>query len=469
MKKTIVALALCLALLSALLFTSCEYLPDGLRDMLPPGSAEAVYERVDEAMSASGSYKMDGKNRMTVYIDEVKYELVANIEAIVISDLDGDMYYYNKTVQTTSVPDMDINSSLTSLTAYHEGNAFLKTSGDLSQKIYSEISERNFKKYFIDNGASVLAEEDLSEAAEKSHKHIVGEGWEISFKGYSRGYVNGFLSDTGLGSLGIDHEVKDIVATLRCDEDYLVRSISIEVIFDVEEGSEELPSVRITMDCSGYNEATPLVDELDVDDYTEVEDIHVLKELEDMLDEMSEREEGYFTLDTTTRVSVGAQQVSTTEYDKIRYGEDDGAFFYEIDYTINNTSGKITYKNGDKMTPTNNLKESPAKARAYIASLMDRGYNVYGVSFLEEAGDGVYVIEIDSLEDSAYKAAASELGFTYVDASQEITVTIVDGELAKLRSYVNVECKYNGSKASIRVISTADFTAEPTPDDESAL
>ena len=63
MKKTIVALALCLALLSALLFTSCEYLPDGLRDMLPPGSAEAVYERVDEAMSASGSYKMDGKKQ----------------------------------------------------------------------------------------------------------------------------------------------------------------------------------------------------------------------------------------------------------------------------------------------------------------------------------------------------------------------------------------------------------------------
>ena len=110
------------------------------------------------------------------------------------------------------------------------------------------------------------------------------------------------------------------------DQNYAVSSIEYDFIFDVYDKAMKKPSMNMKITYSELNSAERMYTNISPQQYTKVDNMKVLIDIDAKLRSMKNTDEGEFDLN----VYQTGGGFSYTEKNDIKYGYRDGKYFYDI-------------------------------------------------------------------------------------------------------------------------------------------
>ena len=429
MKKFFVLLIA--VLMCALAFTSCG----------DPKTSAELMDKIDEKMESLKSYQSDVTANLST--DIYGYHCVAGFTGTQITIYgDSDRFYYYTVMEgTTEMKDMEKNEVVESvkskeIEAFHEGNMFVSSEqGDQVQKLYSPLTKDEYIAY-LEKQESTL-DIDYEACVNKAFTKNEDKTWTLTYSGYTKKAIAVVIEAFNADEL-FEEEIVDMEITIHANADFTVKDMELKMIFENESTTS---TFSMTAEYSKYNEATPIVDTLDVSQYKEVADCRLLTDIEDMIEDLEELENGSFVLDLTQTISTFYSKNSYTERDTATYGKKDGKYFYEVKASADNAKYDISYANG-KQTVTSSgasdtVDQSEKDAKAFINGLINSArYSSDKVTNITQKEDGVYTISCTP-DESLYQPIFASLGSASGNATQTITVTIQDGKIIKISSTVS--------------------------------
>lgn len=407
-----------------------------------PRSAKELYDRIDKEMDALESYRTDMSMSMTFFVsgNEVKGEATSYT---VENSSDGSYYFCQEATTNVTCEALSLNESVTNFEAYYDGNYFISSGSGYktTQKLYSPMTAKEAKEYRFESDSDL--DEFMEDCTTKTFSKREDGTWELNYSGYTKVAIEKIGEEMGLDDGTFPSaDVMDMNVTVVADANYRVAQIKIEFVF---KESSNVPSFSCTADYSQYNEAVAELDYLNVKKYTKVDDIRVLRDIEDMLDERSESESGEFTLDIQQFVKDrnGKHLSSYTEKDDVSFGEGADGYFYDIVLDVNRDRYNVSYKNGTQTVTgygSQDKRQSEQEARDFIESLINAsGYSSGIVTGMEFKGDGVYELICGNAEEDTYRSYYQQNGGKMTSVEQIMTVTIKDGQIVSILNSVEAE------------------------------
>ncbi len=438
MKKRILYLLVCM-LLAAVMMVSCGGDEPKVSE---PESAQELYDRIDEQMDALDSYRADMSMKMTFFINGI--EVTGDGTGYTIQDLklEGDYYFYTETTTKVTAKGLSMDQTQKNIEAYYKGNYFISNEQDgAAQKLYSSMTAEEAKEYRLESELDTL--DLIKDCTAKDFSKKEDGTWELICSGYTKTAIEKISKQMGLDDSTLSVEVMDLKLVLIADADYRAKQIKIDFVF---EEAKNMPVVSITADYSQYNEAITTTESIKIEDYTKVDDIRILEDIEKMLEERSESGQCRFELDLKQliRAADGKQLSVYTEENDIVVAEGEDGYSYNIDAFINKTNYDISYKNGKQTVKTGSQSQdnpqTEQQAREWIQSLMNTSkYSPDIVTNIEDKGDGVYKLTCDNLSRDEYEAVFTGNGGTMSSVGQVITVTVKDGAIVTILSTVTAK------------------------------
>lgn len=438
MKKRMLSLTLCLLMLlsTALCVLSCER---------KPKTADEAWKKIDDSMNALRSYESEMKLDMTYYISGIELKGSSVGKAAYISDGEENFYYYSEMKFEVNSKAAGISQKTEIKEIYNDGKIFVeRNDGTVEQKIYSENTPEEATEYFKGDPEEDIKYED---ATGKTLTKNSDSSYTLVFEGYKKEEVERIQDTIGFSNDLFPNKIIDVKVTVNAGADYLVRDMKLEFVFEQDPDSDKLPLVVATTTYSKYNSATHVGDDPDVANYTAIENVKVLTDIDKMLAKIKNTKDGKFTLNISQQVKVGNNTSVYSEKDVVEYGENENGYFYDIDATVSGTgsngkqsmdisysSGKQTVKAGGQ---TQSADQTVLAAKQYINSLINTvNYDSAYVSKMEKKGDSSYKLTCDTAEPSDYKAFFEGNGGTFISAKQTMTFVIVDGNITGVKSTV---------------------------------
>jgi hypothetical protein len=337
MKKFFVLLIA--VLLCALALTSCG----------DPETTTELMNKIDEKMESLKSYQSDVTANIST--DIYGYHCVAGYtgKQITIYGASDKFYYYTVMEGTTEMKDTEKNEVVESvkfkeIDAFHEGNMFVSSEqGDAVQKLYSPLTKDEYIAY-LEKQESTL-DIDYEACVNKSFTKNEDKTWTLTYSGYTKKAIAGVIEAFNADEL-FEEEIVDMEITIHANADFTVKNMELKMIFENESTTS---TFSMTAEYSKYNEATPIVDTLDVSQYKKVADCRLLTDLTDMIEDLEELENGSFVLDLTQTLSTSSSKSTYTERDTVTYGKKDGKYFYDAKASTDNAKYDISYANGKQV------------------------------------------------------------------------------------------------------------------------
>ena len=425
-------LCLFLCVLMVLTMVSC----DNIFGAKAPKSAQELYDRVAMQMNAMDSIKTDISMSMILFVNG--YEMKSESTGYIVENVnvEGDYYFYEESILKLTSDALSLDETQKSIKAYHTGDYFIyNEQNGAVQKLYSPMTTEEMKEYLSKNSLTTF--DLIKDCATKTFAKNKDGMWELSCSGYTKLAIEEISEDMGLDDDMLSAEVMDMQLIMVVDKKYRATQMKIDFVF---EETKKMPSISMTMNFSQYNEADVVLDFLDID-YTKVNDIRMLSDIEEMLDARSESESGNFTLniEETVRDPNGQSSVYM-EDNTVSFGEDDEGYFYDIDAVINKISYDISYKKGKQTIISDydfqDKAQTEQEARDWIKSLIDVGYDPVIVTDIKDNGDGVYKLICDNPKTDVYEEYFESNGGTLSSVKQTITVTIKDGSICSISNFV---------------------------------
>ncbi len=464
MKKIlIVFLAICLA---STLFASCN-------KKFEPKTAGELWDKINETMDSLDSYETDTTGKMELQMDTadssgkvktVKISMDISTKNIVSGQNGDDYYEYSvsdstmKTTRNNGYWDTTIVEKEKSIEAFHNGKMFLstETSSGRKRKLYSSLTKEDYIAYQESRDAD-FADMDFNDCTNASFAQNEDGTWALSYSGYTKKTVNKMTEAFGMDQSGMDLKIEDMEISVLADGEFRVTEMKIKFIFDEDNETIKDPSLEMTAKYASFNAATPITDTLNPADYTEIPDCRLLSEFEDMIEALEEKKEGSFTLyiHQVMNGSVLGMGQTYKETDTVSYGEKNGSYFYDITATTGGENVEVSYANGKQTVRVSGAEQTvdqtEDEAKAYINGLLNNAkYSANAVGSLTEKSEGVYEIQCDNPDKSAYSSIFSSLGISHVKYEQTITITVKDGNIKKIESHMLA----NGTGLEIDVTST---------------
>ena len=448
MKKLCMLMAV--ILLFSFAFTSCG--------LFKPSDAESLMKRIDKAMSKVYSYKIENKMNMTFYSDRSPIVITATGETIAIESKDDNYYYDSLTTKVESAA-LELDEETTSIMAYNDGKMFSSSTGaDLDQKLCSSLDFEEFEEFLSDEGMEIsdLFGGDNIELNEKEDG-----GWKLKYSEFSKEKIDDLVEKIGINDLGYDFSAKDVNTTVECNKKYRVEKIKMSVVFEELEVNV-LPSFEMEMNYSDYDEAERITNTINPADYQEVDDVRIIYEIEDMIDDKKDSDEGSFSLNISQTVKYGTKTIgSSRENSKVNYGKEDGKYYYSISSSVNGEKVTINYKDGTTTGSHSEATENTDReAKAVINALIDgTGYSASRVTKIEKVSNRVYKMAV-SVPMSSFREMFDGMNVTYNYSKCEITVTLGEDKIEKISSSMTINFKVEGNPYRIDYESSLSFYVE---------
>jgi hypothetical protein len=455
MKKLLVLLFT--VALFVLAFTSCGF---------NPKTTEALMKKIDKKMDALDSYQTDMEMNLSTEING--YQCVADMKGkgVLIHGDKGRFYYYDFAEGTTEIRDTEKNEVIESiatktLNAFHEGNMYVMTQqGDIDQKLYSPLTKNEYLAYLEKQESEF--DIDFESCVNKNFEKNEDGSWVLKYSGYTKKTIDDIVEMFGGDDL-FEESIEDMEIVINVNADFTVKNMEIEMIFENESTTSEF---RMSMKYSKYNEATVVTDiSLNTNDYKEIADCRLLTEIEDMLEELEEAENGSFELDLVQKLKTTSPSYESTssENDRVTYGKKDGKYFYDITASYDNGIIEMSYENGKQTITmsgvTETVDQTEKEAKAFISGLINTAqYEAMRVTDISTK-DGVYTITCKQPNESLYQPVFSSLGILNPTVTQTIKVTVQDGNITKIENKVSASAysSYYGT-VSFTFTSENDFT-----------
>ncbi len=433
MMKKISAL-MCIVLLLGCLscFSSCSI---GVK------SADDLMEKVDAKMALLNSYESEMNMTVHYYVQGNRVAITASGKLVESGMLLKKNYtYYNETEIKIISDKLKIDESTKSVEMFRDGFMYLYDEReDFERALCSPLSAKEFFKHRNEQNSM---NPDFDSCSTKEYKKNSDGTWELTYAGFDEDEIDDLLKDMAMDKNVLNAEIVDIRFTLLADKKFRPIKTEIEFVFD-EENATYVPLMTVTQTYDKLNKAK-WDGEIEHDDYTEVDDLRLLDQADDLLKEFQNEEGGRFLLEINQSVTVGkTDRQATKQQNLVEYGMRDGVFYYEIDATVNNQDFSITYDADDgyqRVDGVTSTKQKEDAARRYIQSLINSaGFDPSLVTDIERDGTD-YIFTVDDPDLSQFNL--SSMGVTSGEATLTVTFTVNDdGELEDIFSMLTIEGK----------------------------
>lgn len=401
-----------------------------------PKDAVSLYKLIDDKMVSLDSYETEQKMRFLYYIYGTKIESEAEAKLISLLNDEESPYYYQYYMGEFKTDDEALNQKTLSFTGYKDGKMYLMNdNGNPTQKLCAVTDKAVFEEYIDESGIRDL---DLVDCKDSTFEKKEDGSWLLGFSGYTKKSINKLMDELGLDELEEFLDILDMKVTMEADSQYRAVSVKIEFVFDVEEGSTEIPEMIIVQNYSKYGEVDRNSVEFDTEGYTEVADLMILDELSEKIEELYELENGKFTLNINQLFKSNGITVSEhNEKDMVFYGKEDGGYFFSLDGEINQVKMSVKYKNGLMVTTAGEESQSQtvtdSQAKDVVNALIDSvKFNPELVSNIEKISDDEYKFEIRYADKSFYEEMFAQMGVTDRGAKQTISISLENGKITKI-------------------------------------
>jgi len=438
MKKRIFTFAVCGMLLCACLFTlsSCF----GKADL--PKSGEELWERTNSEMNKVDSYETGITMDVTYYYGGYELKVSGEGVGIVIGEQEGSLYYFSENKISASDAEGSYSEEQTAKDVYLDGKYYIHRSGkNYTQRIYSEMTREEVDDYHSGPDKDV----GYGKATVKEFTRNDDSTFTLTLSSFPADRMDAMLRYLGISPDIFSHKVIDVKVTMDIGEDYLARRIEAKLVFEQVIDSDEAPSATVIQTYSKFNEATRRETPSDLGEYTRVDSIKVLQEIDDMLSRIERSKDGKFTLTSDQEVDIGGNKATMTEKDIVEYGVGENGYFYDIDTSISMNGEKISYDeqySGGKVvsktngeTVTEDCTEEEARYLVYSLINAMRFNSIY-VTGVEKLSESEYRIVCDRAEPSEYEAFFEGMGGKLGTASQSMTFTFKDGAISQVSAKI---------------------------------
>lgn len=459
MKKTLKILSMLLTVFALIILSSCNN-AGGDTDPEPEElTADSLFELIDEKMDSYDSYKSEMTISMKMTVGGVELKLEAD-GVDIRSGLKSDAFEFYTKVDTTISTSATDKQTSTTTKAYSDGNYFISNKGNgTEQKLYSRMSDEEALEYSEGDSAELF---EFGDCVNKEFKKNDDGTYELTFSGYTAKAINGILESTGIDRDMISAEIVDVVFGIKATSDFSATELSLDFEFEQTEG-KSLPQITFKGTYSSFNEAVIDSSTLNIEKYTEIDDVRLLDELEELIADRAEAESGEFKLTVSQSVKVMGNSQSSTETDNVVFGINEGGYFYDIDADMNGTKYDISYSNGKQSVTsegkTNQNTQTEQDARAFIESLINSGqYNKLLVTGLTKVSESE--IRVTCEPKAAYETVFETMGAKYRSASQTISFIIEGGRLMEINSEVAAKGYFTQGNSTYEISLTVGSKVE---------
>lgn len=458
MKKVSLLLALILLCSSMLLtFTSCDKEPDALE----------IYSKIDEYMSSLDSYKMTAQIHFTTYIEGNKLETVGDTSFLFAGIGSDDPYYYSIAEVCVSAEELDYYEEMVMVEAYNDGVYYLRdSSAGYEEKLCGDMSAADFLAYMDSEYDSDIDFSDCDKIV--LNETSVGSN-VLQFSGYSKETLKKITDDYGVDEDTFGFKIKDAKVTLVYDDEYRVKSISFTFSFDTPAEEKNVPIFTIWASYSNYNNVERTDMFIKPTSFDKIENVKVANSIHKTLKNLSDANEGKFTLKIDQSISYAGQKTTYKETDTIKFGVKSDGFYFDIDADINGTDVSLKYENGEASATGVDESatlaiDSDKSAKAYIESLINsQKFDRMNVSKITEIGDGIYELESTPIyPELEYAFALNAYELIYKSSSHTLKAYFSeDGRLEKIESTLEIlgrlDEEYSGGNVKIVIQTTTTY------------
>ena len=443
MKKRM--LIVCAVLACVLLLTSCQTIKDALRP--DPKTAEQLWERIGEVMQAYDAHELSMEMDMVMVVEG--YAVKSSATGTLIEDTGEDYYYYSETNVKVECDELDIKQESRAISAYVDGKAFeLRGEDGYERKLYSKMTAEQYAAYLAADREESSFDADITDCTNATFAKSEDKTWTLTYSGYTKKAIKGItgaLSTQELDVFGAD--IVDVKVTFLTDEDFCVTDISMEFEFDTEEDAKQTPALNVRMKLEAMGDAVVRVTEtVDPAKYKEVDDLAIRKEIDRLIEERYEAEQGSFRYVQDQIFKAMGQTEKFTESDTVKYGVKDGRFYYDVKAEYDNADMTLVYEDGT-CTVTMEGEEysepqTEQEARGLIEMLINDstyGYHADSVTDIKDKGNGVWEIEQAIDDATELEGIFESMGGTYKSATQTVTVTIKEGKVTEIKNVLTAK------------------------------
>lgn len=443
MKKTTLLLVLLLAI--SMVFSSCRlvrnlYEPENANE---PENADELWDRIDEVMTDIKSTRADATMKIGFSYLGIKVEAESEMTLVTIGSADSeDCYYYNKSKTKMNMGGTKTNSE--EYFVYEDGKAYVyQKSNDDVNGIYSSLASHEFYDYLTDEASDFNISPNGADV--KKMSRYDGDIWELSYSSFDKDSVEKIVEQLKLDSLedSIGIAISDVSVTIKTDKEYRVDKMSVDFLAERYEN----PVISMDMTFSEYNEAERV--DFDKSEYTEVDDIRVVKWLDNYLSEVIDEEKVEFTLYLDQKVTrVGLTHSSYVERDKVIFKNKNGNFTYDISANIGGTEYIIEYANGNQTIFVGDqyqrTPQSEIEAKSFIMSTMNTAqFDPILVNDIERLGDNRYKITITPTDAdvSKYRQTLLNLSDNYSSITVYLEVVFDGEDVSLIETHITIKGK----------------------------
>ena len=465
MKRRMVLI--CLLLACVMLLASCDSLVKMLRPA--PKTAEEVWERIGESMDEYNAFTLALEMNMTMIMEG--YEIKSVASGTMSEDKGEDYYYYSEINADMECDELDIEQSIRQISAYWDGKAFeISESDDAKRKLYSEMTAEQYEAYSAIGKQEEDSEFDLSACTEATFVQNEDKTWTLTYSGYTKKAVQHITKEFGtLDQDMFGAEILDVQITVNADQDFFVTDLSMVFEFDVEEGKTPAPVLDIGLKVTELGEITRLTDQLDISKCTKVEDLAIIKQIDEMLEDRCNAEKGSFRYEMLQTAKFMGETETSGEVNTVEYGMEDDRFYFDMTSEIAGVAtSTISYKNGSVTVSYDGEsyteKSTDEEARGLVEGLINDssiGYASDRVCDVKSIGDGSWEIEQMITNPDVYESAIESMGAEYKSTTQTIKVTVKDGTLISIVNEISIKGSYvsgaSSFEISLRIVTDVDF------------
>ncbi len=398
-----------------------------------PASASELWEKADSVMDELASYGMKQEIKLVFYASGNKFVSDSSADAI-LSHNDEDFFSYIAGTNHIVCEALSVDETTEIKEAFYDGKMYcLNKGGDIDQRLCSPISAEKYKEDFQED--SLLEDADFDDCMRKDFSKQEDGTWKLTFSGYTKKTLGFVMKDLDLDDELLGADVLDMDVALTADAEFRVKELEIKFLFDLEENSTTSPEFSMKATYDRYNEAKFDFATLLPEEYTEVDDLLILDEFEEGLEEYKNAKKGKFLMTSKTDIKFLGQTNSIELSNDVTYGEENGSYYYDIKYVVDDESMQISFRGGvQTMTVEGGESESyvssEEEARIAVDNLIDSAaFTKELVTDVEKSGDDTYLIKIANLDEKYWSALLAEEEIEYGSGSQEISVTIKEGKI----------------------------------------
>ncbi len=427
-----------------------------------PETAEELWTRVDEVMTAVPSYEYKSVMQFTYYYMGMKFD-TSSIGNGIFCELEDDYYIYSDDRMDMVCTEMSISRTQERMEAYSDGKMYIYNStGDAAQRFCSAIT---YEEY-AEESTGILDDFDLLDCTGKSFEVAEDGSYTMSFSGYTKKAVDNFLESGGIDEDDLGAAILDLELTVSADSEFHVTKMLFNLIFDVEEDDTMAPVITMEIEYSGFGVTEPNYDQLKTEEYTEIDDARIFGDISEQLEEFTQAKSGEFVSDSSQTNIIFGEEESFYEKNTVSFSEENGGIIYEIEMESSEGDGSIRYKNGTQnvvyLGEEYSQPQTDSEAREFVASLLDVEYDSARISDVEKVEEGVYVFTVEHPDDAYYKSYFQSIGMEYQSMTQTFTVTMDGEELLKIANDSVLYGVYNDVASSepveVKIHMGVDFT-----------